>query len=93
MNSLKANCSYMELVGRQLNELMLSFDIDNKELWLIALNQTRLLLYLVSDRAPFLAPCCFRCIKMISPRILNRKSDSLLMIVSVIVKLRMWRIQ
>ena len=61
--------------------------IDNKELWLMALNQTGFLLYLVSHRAPFLAPCCFRCILMISPQILNRKSDSLLMIVFVIVKL------
>ena len=56
MNSLKANCSVMELMGRQLNGLMPSFAIDNKELWLIALNQTGLLLYLVSHRAPFLAP-------------------------------------
>ena len=32
MNSLKANCSVMELVGRQLNGLMPSFAIDNKEL-------------------------------------------------------------
>ena len=56
---LKANCSVMELVGRQLNGLMPSFAIDNKELWLMALNQTGLLLYLVSHRAPFLSPCCF----------------------------------
>ena len=62
MNSLKANCSVMELVERQLNGLMPSFAIDNKELWLMALNQTGLLLYLVSHRAWFLAPCCFRCI-------------------------------
>ena len=44
MNSLKANCSVMELVGRQLNGLMPSFAIDNKELWLMALNQSGLLL-------------------------------------------------
>ena len=47
MNSLKANRSVMELVERQLNGLMPSFAIDNKELWLMALNQTGLLLYLV----------------------------------------------
>ena len=40
MNSLKANCSVMELVERQLNGLMPSFAIDNKDLWLMALNQT-----------------------------------------------------
>ena len=62
MNSLKANCAVMELVGRQLNGLMPSFAIENKELWLMALNQTGLLLYLVSHRAPFLAPSCFHCI-------------------------------
>ena len=50
MNSLKANCSVMELVGRQLNGLMLSFASDNKELLLIALNLTGLLLYRVSLR-------------------------------------------
>ena len=38
---------------------MSSFAIDNKEWWLMALNQSGLLLYLVSLRAPFLAPCCF----------------------------------
>ena len=43
INFLKANCSVMELVGRQLNGLM-------------ALNLTGLLLYLVSLRAPFLVP-------------------------------------
>ena len=30
MNSLKANCPVMELVGRQLNGLMPSFAIDNR---------------------------------------------------------------
>ena len=33
---MKANCSVMELVGRQLNGLMPSFAIDNKELLLMA---------------------------------------------------------
>ena len=58
MNSLKANCSVMELVGRQLNGLMPSFAIDNKELWLMALNQTGLLLYLVSH-STVLGPLLF----------------------------------
>ena len=38
MNSLKASCSVMKLVGRHLNGLMLSFATDNKEFWLMALN-------------------------------------------------------
>ena len=62
MNSLKANCSVMELEGRQLNGLTHSFATVNKELWLIVLNQTGLLLYLVSLRAPILPPCCSLCI-------------------------------
>ena len=48
------HCSVMELVRRQLNELMFSFATDNKELLLMALNLTEFLLYLVPLRAPFL---------------------------------------
>ena len=62
MNYFKANGSVMKLVGRQLNGLMPPFAIDNKEFWLMAINQTGLLLYLVFLRAPFSAPCCSRCI-------------------------------
>ena len=42
MNSLKANYSVMELEGRLLNGLMLSCATDNKESWLMVLNQTGL---------------------------------------------------
>ena len=52
----------MESVGRQLNGLILSFATDNKELWLMVLNQTWLLLYLVSFRALFFVTCCSLCI-------------------------------
>ena len=58
MNSLKANCSLMESEGRQLNGLMLSSATGNKELWLLALNQTGLLLYLVPQRT-VLGPLLF----------------------------------
>ena len=92
MNSLKANCSVMELAGRQLNGLILSFAIDNKELWLMVLKLDWAPVVSGVPQSTVLSPLLFS-LQMISPRILNRKSDSLLMIVFVIMKLRMWRIQ
>ena len=60
-HELLKNNSAVEMEERQLNGLMLFCATDNKELWLIVLNQTRLLLYLVSPRAPFLVHCCSLC--------------------------------
>ena len=80
MNSFNAKCSVMKLEGRQLNGLILSCATGNKELWLMALNQTGLLLYLM------LFSLRIDAITSVN----ESEKDSLLMTVFVTVR---WRIQ
>ena len=59
---LKSKLFNYGIGGKTIKWIDASFATDNKGLRLMALNLTGPLLYLVSLRAPFWAPCCSLCI-------------------------------